>query len=179
MIYCPKFCCECGEKIERIEWKLWTSRRFCDLCVTEHPMHGPLPLTIAAVIMFVAVFGAGSYFSGPPAQSRSLIRRSSTQADIAPNRTSEKQQATEPVGVQSQPSSPNKLADAAILKSGNLPKQSSEPIKKTVTPTAYFCGAMTKKGTPCSRKVRKKGRCWQHLKSESDGDTETGDKDVR
>ena len=25
------------------------------------------------------------------------------------------------------------------------------------------CGARTKKGTPCSRRVRGTGRCWQHL----------------
>jgi len=28
--------------------------------------------------------------------------------------------------------------------------------------TVYFCGAPTKKGTPCSRRVRGGGRCWQH-----------------
>jgi hypothetical protein len=27
---------------------------------------------------------------------------------------------------------------------------------------AYFCGAVTKKGTPCSRRVKAPGRCWQH-----------------
>jgi hypothetical protein len=26
----------------------------------------------------------------------------------------------------------------------------------------YWCGAQTKKGTPCSRKVKGGGRCWQH-----------------
>jgi hypothetical protein len=25
-----------------------------------------------------------------------------------------------------------------------------------------ICGARTKKGTPCSRRVRGEGRCWQH-----------------
>lgn len=30
----------------------------------------------------------------------------------------------------------------------------SEPV--------YFCGAQTKKGTPCTRKVKGGGRCWQH-----------------
>ncbi len=27
----------------------------------------------------------------------------------------------------------------------------------------YICGARTQKGTPCSRRVRGTGRCWQHL----------------
>jgi hypothetical protein len=26
----------------------------------------------------------------------------------------------------------------------------------------YICGARTKKGTPCQRRVRAPGRCWQH-----------------
>lgn len=26
----------------------------------------------------------------------------------------------------------------------------------------YFCGAMTKKGKPCSRRVKSNQRCWQH-----------------
>ena len=26
----------------------------------------------------------------------------------------------------------------------------------------YVCGARTKKGTPCQRRVRGPGRCWQH-----------------
>jgi hypothetical protein len=26
----------------------------------------------------------------------------------------------------------------------------------------YFCGAQTKKGNPCTRKVKGGGRCWQH-----------------
>lgn len=28
--------------------------------------------------------------------------------------------------------------------------------------TISICGARTKRGTPCSRKVRGTGRCWQH-----------------
>ncbi|HEX9961513.1 MAG TPA: hypothetical protein VGB00_11305, partial [Pyrinomonadaceae bacterium] len=30
------------------------------------------------------------------------------------------------------------------------------------TEAVYFCGAPTKKGTPCSRRVKGGGRCWQH-----------------
>jgi hypothetical protein len=30
------------------------------------------------------------------------------------------------------------------------------------TETTYLCGARTKKGTPCSRRVRFPGRCYQH-----------------
>jgi len=36
---------------------------------------------------------------------------------------------------------------------------------QTATPVeekTYICGARTKKGTPCSRRVRGPVRCWQH-----------------
>jgi hypothetical protein len=35
--------------------------------------------------------------------------------------------------------------------------QSAEAPEKV-----YFCGAPTKKGTMCSRRVKSGGRCWQH-----------------
>src|ERR1051325_10027401 len=30
--YRPNFCSECGERIVRLRWRAWTSRRFCDKC---------------------------------------------------------------------------------------------------------------------------------------------------
>jgi hypothetical protein len=41
-------------------------------------------------------------------------------------------------------------------------KQPQSP-KGTATEPVYYCGAMTKKGTPCTRRVKIKGTfCWQH-----------------
>jgi hypothetical protein len=37
----------------------------------------------------------------------------------------------------------------------------TEPAAAANEP-AYICGARTKKGTPCSRRVRFPGRCYQH-----------------
>ena len=31
--YRPNFCCQCGQKIVRLRWHVWTSRRFCDKCL--------------------------------------------------------------------------------------------------------------------------------------------------
>ena len=42
--------------------------------------------------------------------------------------------------------------------------ETAEPIENE---KIYFCGAMTKKGTPCSRKVKGGGRCWQHKGQEA------------
>jgi hypothetical protein len=38
-----------------------------------------------------------------------------------------------------------------------------EPKRDSSTEAVYYCGALTKKGTPCTRRVKSPGRCWQHL----------------
>src|SRR5204862_7797322 len=39
--------------------------------------------------------------------------------------------------------------------------QTAQPAT-TVEEKTYICGARTKKGTPCSRRVHGPVRCWQH-----------------
>ena len=31
-MYKPNFCCECGARVERSRWHMWTSRKFCPDC---------------------------------------------------------------------------------------------------------------------------------------------------
>src|ERR1051325_2050860 len=38
MLYRPSFCSHCGEKIERSEWPLLVSRRFCDVCANDYKL---------------------------------------------------------------------------------------------------------------------------------------------
>jgi len=40
--------------------------------------------------------------------------------------------------------------------------QAAQSTQVVVTEETYICGARTKKGTPCSRRVRGPVRCWQH-----------------
>ena len=42
---------------------------------------------------------------------------------------------------------------------GTKPVPGQSPV---VVEQTYLCGARTKKGTPCSRRVRGPVRCWQH-----------------
>jgi hypothetical protein len=42
----------------------------------------------------------------------------------------------------------------------NQPAQATQPA--VTTEETYICGARTKKGTPCSRRVHGPVRCWQH-----------------
>lgn len=44
----------------------------------------------------------------------------------------------------------------------NQTKTRTNDPQKIISATVYFCGAKTRKGRPCSRKVKGGGRCWQH-----------------
>ena len=41
-------------------------------------------------------------------------------------------------------------------------KLQRETPRESSTEAVYYCGAMTRKGTPCTRRLKTKGRCWQH-----------------
>jgi hypothetical protein len=117
--YRPNFCCECGEKIVRLRWRLWTSRRFCDKCF-RGLMKADWLLRFTAtltLLVFGVLIGRGCRRERPPL----LIER---------------------------------------------PVQSSSQTAVTQTPVeieqVYTCGARTKKGKPCSRRVHGPVRCWQH-----------------
>ena len=121
--YRPNFCCECGNKIVRLRWRIWTSRRFCDKCFRTFAKARWLQpsLTICAFVFLGVLIGRGCRRVPPPL----IIERATT----APT-----QAAT--------PAAPSQ------------PSPATEQI--------YICGARTKKGTPCSRRVHGPVRCWQH-----------------
>lgn len=160
MFYRPEFCCSCGERIERVDWKPWTSRRFCDLCATKHQVAELAPRLIVGLGVFAGILGIGTYTQAPPGSippvtRRALAAKTNTRSvEPLPNF-----KTTEPGPNQSQPSSSvdsvNNTAPAPV---GSNVK--SDPVVKTEA--AYYCGAETKKGTPCTRKVKGNVRCWQH-----------------
>lgn len=50
-----------------------------------------------------------------------------------------------------------------IQRPANVSSQGEAPAQATITvEQTYQCGARTKKGTPCSRRVHGPVRCWQH-----------------
>jgi hypothetical protein len=117
--YRPNFCSECGAKIVRLRWRVWTSRRFCDGCDARRGHSLRLQrLGIIVVFVFLGVLIGRGVRREPPAL---VIQRP----------------AAAPTSQTAQP--------ATIVE------------EKT-----YICGARTKKGTPCSRRVRGPVRCWQH-----------------
>ena len=164
MPYKPKFCCQCGEKIDRIDWKPWTSRRFCQLCETELGIYDKLHWALLGISLIFGVFGIGIYLQKPEKQ-----------LNVAPNQfaiSNVKNDDLPPKNV-AQVTTNNSVLTPA--QANNFPQQIKPPqlavelkTKSTrphVSETAekvYFCGAPTKKGTLCSRRVKNGGRCWQH-----------------
>ncbi len=118
--YRPNFCSECGEKIVRLRWRVWTSRRFCEKCAAH--LRRTHWLQRACAVLGLVLFGM---FIG-----RGWRR--------------------EPQAL---------VIQRTVTTTG--PNSSSSPQPVTTADT-YICGAKTKKGTPCSRRVHGPVRCWQH-----------------
>ncbi len=156
MLYKPKFCCNCGEKIERAEWNLLTSRRFCEVCAQEQKKHDWLPRAAVGGGLLAAFFGLGSMMSSETASTPVRNFRDPSTANKASN-----PKLKEPAAVLSvQPANTQAHSEPELSTSENG-KQLVNGSKSS-TETVNFCGAPTKKGTPCSRRVKTPGRCWQH-----------------
>ena len=128
-MYKPNFCSQCGVKLLRLRWRVWTSRRFCDECARRLRKERFVPLLCALVALTTAGYIAGRSRRLPPPPL--IIQRRSD----SPLTSSE-----DPVKPQASKNAPATVAEEEI----------------------YLCGARTKKGTPCSRRVHGPVRCWQH-----------------
>lgn len=138
-MYQPNFCSECGAKVLRLHWHIWTSRRFCNHCARRLRKTRLLPTLFATLGLLGAGYVAGRV-RRPPAPPLIIERRADSP-----------------------------LTDDAVLgnsdarprtgSSGNENTNNSSPMVEEVV---YLCGARTKKGTPCSRRVHGPVRCWQH-----------------
>jgi hypothetical protein len=121
--YRPNFCCECGQKIVRLHWLPWTSRKFCDQCFRAFLKSHWLRPSLTLLLLFISgvLIGRGCRRAPPPLI---IERTAATAAQTSPTR--------------------------------------SAPQPTPVLEQLYTCGARTKKGTPCSRRVHGPVRCWQH-----------------
>lgn len=160
----PDYCSSCGEKIERIEWHIWTSNRFCELCETENRIDEWLPRILTGALVIFGLFGVGTLLRGPagPADSvritragpeRSLVTGSNTAiSELGTGNNANRNGFGGPVNtvVSTETPGPGWKTPVAVLDD----QPNGEPV--------FICGAQTKKGTACLRKVRGGGRCWQH-----------------
>ena len=137
-MYKPNFCCECGERVPRTRGRLWASRRFCRACAPRFRRAGLKRSLLLACLLFPPGFLLGRV-SRPPPPPLVLERGAQTVAPLVP---------AAPAKASPQP---------AYGPDGTAGERPTEPDE-----AVYVCGARTKKGTPCQRRVRGPGRCWQH-----------------
>src|SRR5262245_59461563 len=64
----PNFCAECGAKILRLRWRLWTNRKFCDSCALSLRKQRWTTAGVGAFVLFIAgfIFGYRLQPSPPP-----------------------------------------------------------------------------------------------------------------
>jgi len=167
MVYKPNFCCNCGEKIKRAEWKILTSRRFCDVCAVEQQGHEYLLRALVVGSLLIGVFGFGSYLRSPGQPRVELTRDaingppSTSIVNLKPQPVSkESERVGTRVAGQTEPGA--SLEESPPGPAGEATKEQLRANGFASDKPVYYCGAMTKKGKPCSRRVKSKGRCWQH-----------------
>ncbi len=176
MLYKPTYCCNCGERIERADWKIFSSRKFCQLCETEYKFEEILPKVAALFLIAFGVWGfSGLFFQSNESVTtagnfkNAELQKNTKRSLKAENVRSENSGEQDVINLDSDQlppetpvSKPNNLTEnnLASTKPAKVPQKSSDkPV--------YFCGAETKKGTPCSRRVKGGGRCWQHTGREA------------
>lgn len=165
MLYKPSHCSNCGEKIDRIEWFPWTSRRFCEVCEKDLKFHEWLPRAFMLVFLAFGLFGLGSLLrSGEKPLQVSRNENQVKPLTFAAN----KMQPSNAANVQTTSDPLKPASNVLAQQQQSAPHQRQMPVRKvenlkaSETEPVYLCGAQTKKGTPCSRRVRGGGRCWQH-----------------
>ena len=164
MLFRPSFCANCGEKIERVEWGILTSRRFCQVCEVEFKGHDLIPRFVVGVGILAAIFGFGSYlqsgssFSDASGSRRPIKLVEQKASGVQPLTKSQELASSENVNQ----SDPQKTVSAADVQIGAQAKPQVKP-KTMLDEATYYCGAETKKGTPCSRSVKGNTRCFQHM----------------
>ncbi|HYH86573.1 MAG TPA: hypothetical protein VEX60_14060 [Pyrinomonadaceae bacterium] len=149
-MYKPKFCAECGERVLRARWRVWTSRRFCASCEPRFRRRR----IVATLALAASLAGAGFFLgrAGRPAPPPLVVERGTLNLAPVPAGDASRQAAatTKSEGASAKP-------DATYGPDGSPTERPTDPNE-----VISVCGARTKKGTPCQRRVRGTGRCWQH-----------------
>ena len=159
MLFRPNFCANCGEKIERADWGILTSRRFCPVCESEFKGQDLIPRAAVVVGILIGVFGFGSYLKSGAAGTNSLtVRQPARLLEQRPSDSPVVQTEVKPETVSPTPVAT--LPQTAVAQPTSI--HAITPKMAVAAESQYYCGAETKKGTPCTRRVKGNTRCYQH-----------------
>ena len=128
------FCAECGERLTFNGWRGLLRRRLCEHCAQRlGGVAAYRPLIVLALVV-AAAFGFGRYLRPSP-----------------PPLTIQRAENSPLFGGSNEPA----VAQSNRAQSNQVASVSNDEV--------YICGARTKKGTPCRRRVHAAGeRCFQH-----------------
>jgi hypothetical protein len=150
-MYRPNFCAECGEAITRLRWRVWTSRRFCAACEKRFRRGRVVwPVVLCVGLVASGFVGGRAMRHAPPPL---VIERAASNSPALLSQTTA-------AGKQPAASVNDANANAGAPVYGADGTERERPTE--ATEIVSICGARTKRGTPCSRRVRGTGRCWQH-----------------
>lgn len=152
-MYKPNFCSECGTKLLRLRWHLWTSRRFCNDCARRLRKVRLAPALFAALALISAGYVTGRMRRPAPPPLVIERRSDSPLGDGVPGSSTPRTLTTQS-GVESAGDSAASLGPSA--------NAVGDATSDVTALAVYTCGARTQKGTPCSRRVHGPVRCWQH-----------------
>jgi hypothetical protein len=139
MSYKPKFCCECGEKIERIDTNPIIVRHLCELCQTEHGFHEKIPFFVGLVGIFIGISGLGFYLTAPTAKNvppAQFISRNTPPA----NKTEKASPNSSNANVRSEKVENKQSVQTAPTK--ELTTRKEETTSNSRQEISYFCGAV-------------------------------------
>jgi hypothetical protein len=143
-MYRPNFCAECGERLARRGWRALFSGRFCVACARKRGRAVIAKPIVILAITAISSFALGRYLR-PPAPPLLIQRAGNSPLSDLPVNLNDTARTT------NRKESASTNQNAAALN----PQAADE--------TGYICGARTKKGTPCHRRVHAAGeRCFQH-----------------
>jgi hypothetical protein len=161
-MYKPNFCAECGAQVLRAGWHFWTSRRFCADCARRFRKERVLlPLIICAGLFTVGLaLGRAARPAAPP-----LVVERGVLPPVAPASpafTKNGAQTAETGTMNEAAPKTKEAATGSRAEPAYGPNGTATERPTETEETVSICGARTQKGTPCQRRVRGTGRCWQH-----------------
>jgi hypothetical protein len=180
MLYKPKYCSECATELNDFVESFLSQSRFCDVCKPNFKKIEFISRFGGVVFAAIAtIFGVGAVLKNPtetplnvtkseiaaiataskPTQKAEINQINQQNTAVQPKKVEANQQVAL-LSKQAETQVPNPALDKKTLQ--NVPEVSQNAVPEAV----YVCGVKTKKGMPCSRKVKGSGRCWQHVGQE-------------
>ena len=135
----------------------------------EQKGHELFPRVLVGAAVLLGIFGIGSYIQNRGESStkteRNFLNPTASKDAIATGaQRGQGVSDRRPNGLETVESKePTSEVDKFGRPAATQPKEQPKTGKIASDGPVYFCGALTKKGKPCSRKVKRNERCWQHV----------------